>query len=152
MTEKTSKVICFIWAAWIFGSSCTVITRQQFVTTASVATRVNPAKVAVAWESIWWVFVKGYHVLEFMILTLLLVSAFKVFKKSPWLAALVSVFYAATDEWHQTFVPHRGGHISDVLIDSLGIALAMLILVTFRIKKQIRKRTKSRVKNSKTLS
>jgi VanZ family protein len=41
----------------------------------------------------------------------------------PMLAAVViSVLYAATDEYHQTFTEGRHGTPIDVLIDSIGIA------------------------------
>lgn len=36
-----------------------------------------------------------------------------------------TVLYAASDEWHQTFVPGRGGAVSDVLIDAAGALLAL---------------------------
>lgn len=38
-----------------------------------------------------------------------------------------AALYAATDEWHQTFVPNRGPAFTDVLIDSAG-ALAGLVI------------------------
>ncbi|MNL79991.1 VanZ like family protein [compost metagenome] len=40
-----------------------------------------------------------------------------------WAAATA---YAATDEWHQAFVPGRGPALTDVGIDSLGAATALL--------------------------
>jgi hypothetical protein len=47
-------------------------------------------------------------------------------RKRPWLAWLMAVAYAATDEFHQSFVPGRGPSVWDVLIfDNLG-ALAGL--------------------------
>jgi VanZ family protein len=46
----------------------------------------------------------------------------------PMLAAVVvSVLYAATDEFHQTFVHGRHGTPVDVLIDAVGIAAAALL-------------------------
>jgi len=46
--------------------------------------------------------------------------------KRTWLAWLMAVTYAATDEFHQSFVPGRGPSIWDVLVfDNLG-ALAGL--------------------------
>ncbi len=42
-------------------------------------------------------------------------------------ALMISVLYAATDEIHQYFVPGRVGTWSDVLIDSIGIVLGILI-------------------------
>ena len=41
------------------------------------------------------------------------------------LAFLLTVAYAGTDEYHQTFVHGRHGTPVDVLIDSLGAALAL---------------------------
>ena len=48
----------------------------------------------------------------------------------PWgIAAL----YAATDEFHQLFVPGRSGQFSDVILDSAG-ALARLLILALVIK------------------
>jgi VanZ family protein len=41
-----------------------------------------------------------------------------------WAAA----FYAATDEFHQTFVPSREGCLRDVLIDTAGAAAGLLVI------------------------
>lgn len=41
-------------------------------------------------------------------------------------AVALSVGYAITDEWHQTFIEGRHGTPVDVLIDSVGIAAACL--------------------------
>lgn len=41
-------------------------------------------------------------------------------------AAALSVGYAITDEWHQTFIEGRHGTPVDVVIDSVGIAAACL--------------------------
>jgi VanZ family protein len=43
-------------------------------------------------------------------------------------ALVVAVAYAATDELHQRFVPGRHSTWVDVLIDSMGAALAALLL------------------------
>jgi len=43
-------------------------------------------------------------------------------------AAAIAIAYAATDEFHQTFVAGRHGTPVDVLIDATGVALAALAL------------------------
>jgi len=43
-------------------------------------------------------------------------------------AAVAVLTYAATDEWHQTFVPGRGGTVVDVVIDASGILLVAFFL------------------------
>ena len=47
----------------------------------------------------------------------------------PWAVATV---YAATDEFHQLFVPGRSGQISDVLLDSAGVMAGLLVLAAVR--------------------
>ncbi|MBI3875899.1 MAG: VanZ family protein [Verrucomicrobia bacterium] len=52
----------------------------------------------------------------------------------PWcwreagFALLVATFYAATDEFHQSFVPSREARVGDVALDSFGAALGLLVL------------------------
>ena len=76
------------------------------------------------WSSWWWVFVKGYHVLEFAILAFLL---FRWLHKRPmWIPLVLSALYAATDEIHQLWVPARGGRVTDWLIDMIGISAVTL--------------------------
>lgn len=48
-----------------------------------------------------------------------------------WLAAwIVGTFYAATDEFHQMFSGGRSPQVRDVCIDSSGVALGCLIVLT----------------------
>ena len=51
----------------------------------------------------------------------------KDFKKTVILSFLFSVIYASTDEFHQTFVVGRDGNIVDVLIDSIGSLVGILL-------------------------
>jgi VanZ family protein len=78
---------------------------------------------------IWdWLIKKGSHFLAYGVLAWL---AWRVFEagKRPYLAAfLLTVLYAASDEFHQTFVPGRHGTVDDVLIDSLGGLTTLFIL------------------------
>ena len=49
------------------------------------------------------------------------------FKETVILSFLFSVIYASTDEFHQTFVVGRDGNIIDVLIDSSGSLVGILL-------------------------
>ena len=69
---------------------------------------------------------KGAHVCEYLILTVLLGRCVR-----PSLAALIALAYAASDEWHQTFVPGREGAPRDVAIDGIGVALATVLAPRF---------------------
>lgn len=44
------------------------------------------------------------------------------------LAAAISLAYAATDEYHQTFTENRHGAPADVAIDAVGVAIACLLI------------------------
>lgn len=65
---------------------------------------------------------KLVHAFEYGLLWWLWLSAFGF--RRPWLAAAVTLAYAASDEYHQTFVPGRHGTPVDVLVDSAGIPIA----------------------------
>ena len=55
---------------------------------------------------------------------------------------ITTSFYAATDEFHQLFVAGRSGQIKDVLIDTIGACIGLLVLYfMFKIwqKKEMRK-------------
>jgi VanZ family protein len=116
----------------IFATSCTVISSKQWVriATTSGPVHIRPDRFQGFWESWWWLFVKGYHVLEFALLTLLLLRPLK--GRLLQVAALALTF-AASDEYHQTFVPGRGGKWTDVAIDSIGIILICLIVWVLKL-------------------
>lgn len=46
--------------------------------------------------------------------------------KTILFATLISVMYAASDEYHQSFVPGRSACIEDVLLDSSAVLVAVL--------------------------
>ena len=46
--------------------------------------------------------------------------------KTILFATLISIFYAASDEWHQSFVPGRSACIEDVLLDSSAVLVAVM--------------------------
>lgn len=51
--------------------------------------------------------------------------------RSPWPAVLITSLYAISDEVHQTYVRDRHGTPVDVVIDMVGVTLA--IIVTRRV-------------------
>ena len=51
--------------------------------------------------------------------------------KKYLLAFLICVIYAISDEIHQLFVPGRAGQVRDVLIDSAGSLLGIIIVMAF---------------------
>jgi VanZ family protein len=79
---------------------------------------------------------KAAHVTEYAILAVLvwrllrLVSLHRT--RRPWSDAirtlLIVILYAASDEFHQAFVPSREASVWDVAIDASGAVLALLLI------------------------
>lgn len=90
-------------------------------------------------SSVYWldfIIKKSAHFIEYFILNLLinysLKSSFSLSKKRQIATAIgLAIIYAATDEFHQTFVAGRDGRLRDVLIDSAGILLSAKFLTFF---------------------
>ncbi len=83
------------------------------------------------------------HVTEYALLAVLWYVALR--QSHQWQAwqaglgaAVASVLYAALDEWRQTFTAERSGSLADVLLDSLGVGLAIgsigLLYVTRKLR------------------
>lgn len=77
---------------------------------------------------------KGAHLTEYAVLGAFLavhVSAWterRPLRRPRTLAFSVGALYAASDELHQLFVPGRSGDWKDVLLDSAGVLIGVLLL------------------------
>jgi VanZ family protein len=77
-------------------------------------------------EPVWDLLLKkAAHMIEYGILFLLLWQALPR-RPGVALAWALTVLYAASDEYHQTFVPGRNGQWLDVIVDGVGASLAAL--------------------------
>lgn len=68
---------------------------------------------------------KAAHMTEYAVLSILIYICLEKWKHAIAFAAL----YAASDELHQLFVPGRAGRLGDVMIDSAGAVLGVLIFM-----------------------
>jgi VanZ family protein len=83
-------------------------------------------------EHPWWdvIFRKLGHVTGYAMLTALWWWALRpVTRRALPIAICIALAYACTDELHQTFVHGRTGTPVDVLIDSIGMAIAALLIL-----------------------
>lgn len=107
----------FVWCLGIFLlSSRPVLTSSRFY-----------------WQD--FLIKKLAHIFEYAILSTLIYRALVnggVKKKNAGIWALIFVvFYGASDEYHQSFVPGRQSTIRDVIIDGFGGGLAILIILRY---------------------
>jgi VanZ family protein len=75
-----------------------------------------------AWDT---VLRKAAHMAEYGLLWFLWQRALRA--RTPWPAVAITLAYAASDEFHQTFVEGRHGSPLDVLIDAAGVAIAVTL-------------------------
>jgi VanZ family protein len=79
----------------------------------------------------WWEIVvrKVGHVTGYALLTALWAWALRGAVRRPILVAVcISLAYACTDEYHQTFVRGRNGTPIDVGVDAIGMAIAAWLI------------------------
>lgn len=85
-------------------------------------------------EELQFIVRKSAHFIGYMILGILasgLILHYENINKKYPLAFLICVIYAISDEIHQLFVPGRSGQVRDVLIDSAGSLLGIILVMAF---------------------
>lgn len=76
---------------------------------------------------------KTSHVMEYALLTFMLINLLMTTVMPRLLSYLcgpaIAIIYAMFDEWHQTFIPGRTGHLIDTFtFDLSGMVMAMMIV------------------------
>jgi VanZ family protein len=72
-------------------------------------------------------FKKSAHFTAYAVLAVLMWRALPPGRRIWALAWFLTVLYASSDEWHQSFVPNRHPSPWDVVIDALGAAVGLLV-------------------------
>lgn len=79
---------------------------------------------------------KNAHFFAYLVLGILVTNLLRLSKicmfKSIIFALIICLIYAISDEFHQLFVPGRGGQIRDVIIDTTGATTGILLLTSIR--------------------
>lgn len=139
-----------IWMGVIFSASADTQSTQRSSRLIEPFLRwlwpeIPPQKI----EAVRWLVRKAAHMTEYGILAWLCWRALRRPVRGdvrPWswriagCALLAVVLYAATDEWHQSFVPNRTGALLDVMIDTAGgvAGLGVVWLLARRGRNQFR--------------
>ena len=151
MSKKTKKIIAwslvFIWFVFIFimsnmnnddSNNKSINTLNKVVETTvnttselGITNEISTEEVQEIAIELNWPFRKCMHSFVYCILILLTLNAIRYSNLKTYQfyldGFLISFFYSIFDEYHQTFVNGRNGQITDVLIDSIGIILGILI-------------------------
>ena len=128
--------LCAGWMALIFAMSAMPgdVSGAQSSTVVRILIAVHEALFghaelsAQALSTLEFLVRKAAHMTEYAVLALLWAHALRLSgaKHPARLALLVSLGYAASDEFHQSFVGGRGPSPVDVMIDTTGAALALM--------------------------
>jgi len=77
------------------------------------------------------------HVIEYSVLTITVLRAFKEYikpyNKALFLTLCIVILFACSDEYHQSFVPKREPTVRDIFIDS-SAATAIVLIEKYRQK------------------
>ena len=141
MKNTIFAVLLVLWMGFIFSMSCE--NAEESSNTSGQTIRVvlsavpgfeeQPEEVKVnIIEKLQFIVRKSAHFIGYMILGILasgLILYYGNINKKYLLAFLICVIYAISDEIHQLFVPGRSGQVRDVLIDSAGSLLGIIIVM-----------------------
>lgn len=128
-------LLCILWMLVIFWFSAQVADDSQemsdvFVRLLDALFSLDIMKNEIIRDMTSFLVRKAAHMSEYAVLAILLGLTIREYKKEPWLllALAATAAYAATDEFHQLFVPGRSGQLKDVLIDTAGGAIGLTLL------------------------
>jgi hypothetical protein len=128
-------LLAVAWCAFIAATSSTVILPHDFfawIAKNLLTEATNYRRFVIFWGFSWFAIVKGWHAAEFAILFALSLAVVDQIARSRSrrnvvISLVICLLFAISDEYHQTYVPRRGGTWTDVAIDALGAILASLI-------------------------
>jgi len=147
MNKKIAWILVFSWMTLIFYFSAQVAVDSNSMSTGitQVVLRIinNIFKDVVSLEILNHFIRKFAHFFIYFILGILLKNALNYEDlnelKSISYPLMIGAIYAASDEFHQSFVLGRGPSIADVTIDSMGVLTGIILLNFIIQRKKVKK-------------
>lgn len=134
------RLLSLGWAAYIFWMSTDTFTSEMSRSLlARVLDLLHIHLAANVFSVIHTVTRKFAHISEYAVFSFLIYCSFSMQDRLSWQpqvarwAVAVAATYSLTDEFHQVFVRGRGPSLIDCGLDTMGAAMAMLMVYwTFR--------------------
>ncbi|MEH6908360.1 VanZ family protein [Neobacillus drentensis] len=127
-------ILVFLWMFLIFNMSAQPATQSNSLSTGvtekliELLNKLTPG-ADLNMEQVNHIVRKNAHFFAYLILAILVRNALRKGEipkgKNLLLAIGICVLYAASDEFHQIFVPGRGPQVKDVFIDSAGAVVGI---------------------------
>jgi VanZ family protein len=132
-TRPSISIILWQWAPVIFWAALIFVFSTEIFSGAhtggiveALLSQLFPRLPVNEVERIHTLIRKLGHLSEYFVFALLLMRALRAETDYPsplqpiLLSVLLTVLYAASDEFHQSFVPSRSASVADVMIDAVG--------------------------------
>lgn len=134
MTRLAAWLLVLLWASVMFNFSTDSFSKEhtsRFIV--PILQWLLPLASAQTIDALHEFVRKCAHAFEYSVLSVLLFRAVRAPAegwKVRWAATalFLAALFAASDEFHQTFVASRGASVWDVLLDTLAAAAAQLVL------------------------
>lgn len=137
---KRKMLLVALWMALIFHLSHQPATKSNGLSKGATEIIVETVekvapKIDINKSSFNHVIRKNAHFFAYLILGILVANGLRsigvIGYKAIGFGLLICVLYAISDEIHQLFVPGRGGQVKDVIIDSAGAIVGILVYRRF---------------------
>lgn len=126
MKKKLSLLSVLIWMIFIFIMSsfdASESSAQSNIIVNFISNIFNINNI----EFLSLIIRKLAHFTEYFVLGILTYNLIKNYRKKYYIAIIICIIYAISDEIHQIFIPGRSCQITDILIDSIGAITAIYI-------------------------
>jgi len=139
MKKRLSVILVIIWMLVIFimssfNSNDSSSQSNFIVNIISIIFNINNIDVLSL------IIRKMAHFTEYLILGLLVCNLIKQYNKKMFIAFIICILYAISDEIHQLFVDGRSCQLFDIMIDSVGSTCGILLYNIKNIIKIYRKK------------
>ncbi len=126
-----------MWMSFIFIGSTKLLSSQHTSRFIGPFLRwIDPSITDIQLKQVQYFIRKCGHVSEYAVLAVLAWNARRgavvvdraVFRRCAIFALMFAAFYAATDEFHQSFEPSREASVLDVFIDTCGAGAGLFLI------------------------
>ena len=134
--KRFNLILVIIWMTFIFAMSSfnsTESSSQSNFIVDIVSKILNIDNI----ELLSLIIRKLAHFTEYFILGLFVYNLIYGYNKKKYVALIICILYAMSDEIHQLFVPGRSCQMLDVCIDSIGSMLGIYLLSFIKNKDKI---------------
>lgn len=143
MKYKIPIILVILWTLFIFGQSSLsgeVSSDQSGFIVDVLYPFMSRIGININQDTFSFIIRKLAHFTEYFILGSLLHLIYLKFNRGVWFIFLHGFITACMDETLQLFIPNRSGELRDVMIDTSGVLLS--IVVVFILMKIIKKEAK----------